>query len=502
MEICGIDLGNSTTQLAILDPQGNATMVSNEAGQLFTPSVIYFDKEQIIVGQEAINLGFVEPSRCVRNWKRSMGTDQSLYKAEDGTEYRAKDCAEILLKNAARDFERRTGQLLSKAEIAVPANYNDKQKQETLDAAEAAKIEVIQLIHEPSAATLGNKIDQREDGSLIALFDLGGGTFDFTIGRVTGERIKILKSNGVIHLGGQDYSQLVSDWLLDRFEEEHGLRPSAEEDPVFPQTLWERVESLKIALSTRESSKTTLQCNGKVLCAEITRDKFKELAKDLNDKAMETAEQTFKEVGVSADEVTEFLPVGGASLMPCFRESIEECFGRKCSYHSEPHFAVAQGTAVAGLIECQKKGESPTSGGGKIPTTNKALDDVTSYPFGIAVQYNGKEGLYNSVILKKGMRIPSEHTQQYQLGEVGATAAFIQVSQGEDGVRFEKCTLLGEFDIEGLPSITDEPHRLEVTLRIDKNGMLTATAYCPHSGRTKDMEIKYKKGKAKKGRSA
>lgn len=396
----GIDLGNSRLKLAAFDPQGNPTMLPNDQGELWTPSVVFFDGDQEVVGAEAVHAGLLDSERCVSNWKRHMGTEAVLCTKPDGTECKAADIARILLEYAADQFQRRTGDVLSKAAVSVPANYTDAQKRATLDAAAAAGIDVVVTPHEPTAAGFGNSVQKRGDG-LVVLFDLGGGTFDVSVVKVTGNTVEVIATNGEPALGGQDFNAIIQDLVLDRFEAEHGSRPTQDAHPLVFQELHNRVEQAKITLTARESAQVLLSIDGTVFKTTVSRDEFRTATEDIVTKAMDCAERTLKEADVCPSDVRELIPVGGASQMPCFLEAIEKRFGRKPTQHAEPNFAVALGTLVVGRITEEREGNSVSVGGRKLPPLEYRVRDVTAHAVGVCTVTETRDQV-NTVILAKG----------------------------------------------------------------------------------------------------
>ncbi len=497
MSIVGIDLGNSNTSIAIPDHQGNPVVMPNEVGDLYTPSVVYFDDDRVIVGTEASNALILDPTRGAINWKRHMGTDELLCEDADGKEYCARDVAAVLLKNVAEVYAQKTGSLLTDAAVSVPANYTDRQKQETIDAGELGGIDVFLTPHEPTAAGFGNSVHLRGDGDAI-LFDLGGGTFDVSLLRVSGNHVEVKATNGDPALGGQDFNQRIIDSVLERIDAEFGSRPTKEADPVAWQDVIQRVEQVKISLTARESAPFMLSFNGRVFSTTITRADLAGWTGDLLDRAMDLAEETLSEAGVRPDQVREILRVGGASQMPCFEEAIEERFGRKSSCHAEPFYAVALGTMTLARLERERKGEQTEVAGRKLPPLECCLQDLTAHPVGVrALDDRGR--LVNSVILKKGIPIPSDHTLAYQLAEPGQTSASIHILQGLNAALAEDCQLLGALELDGLSPLHDVPHQIDIRLKLDRNAMLTAEAYDPACGKRAEMAVQYKQDEERVG---
>ncbi len=491
-----IDLGDGRVKVAIPDANGNPVTMPFSDGSLYLPSALFFNADgSVIYGVEAINLGLAEPDKLVVNWKRKMGTGQMLYQADDGTEYKACDIARLLLQEVARTYEARTGDILTKAVISVPAIYTDSKKRETKEAGEALGIEVICMPHEPTAALFGNSVHKRCDG-LRLVIDIGSSTTDISLANKSGNNIAVKNTNGDPNLGGQDFSTKLREMVLERFEEKHGFRPDPQKHSLAYQDLFQRIEQVKHSLSTREQASVVVSCEGRVFSTAITRQEFEHATVDELQRAMDCVEQTLKEASVSADEILEIIPVGGPSQMPMIDDAIEKRFGKKPTCHCEPHFAVALGNVIAGRLKIELNGGAFEVGGSKLPPLIFSARDVTSYPIGVAVLVDGSENnLVNSVILDKGVPIPSDQTQPFTLAVPGQTDAKIEILQGKDGAAYSECLLLGHFELTGMKPIFDKPHRVDVRLKFDHNGMLSANAYDPVSGISTDLEIDYAKAK-------
>ena len=491
-----IDLGDGRVKVAIPDASGNPVTMPFSDGNLYLPSAVFFSSDgSVVYGLEAINLGLAEPARLVINWKRKMGTAEVLYRGDDGTEYRASDIAGLLLQEVARNYEARTGEILTKAAISVPAIYTDAKKQETKEAGEALGIEVICMPHEPTAALFGNSVHKRCDG-LRLVIDIGSSTTDVSIGEKSGNNIAVKNTNGDPNLGGQDFSTKLRETVLERFEEKHGFRPDPQKHSLAYQDLFQRIEQVKHSLSTREQASVVVSCEGRVFNTTITRGEFECVTADELRRVMDSVDQTLKEAGVSADEILEIIPVGGPSQMPMIADAIEKRFSKKPTCHCEPHFAVALGNVISGRLEIERNGRAFEVGGAKLPPLSLSARDVTSHPIGVAVLVDGSENnLVNAVILDKGVPIPSDQTQPFTLAVPGQTDAKIEVLQGKDGAFYSECLLLGHFELTGMTPVFDRPHRVEVRLKFDHNGMLSASAYDPASGISADLEMDY--GQAK-----
>lgn len=485
--IVGIDAGTTRFKTAVLDAQGNPKILTNDIGEYFMPSVVFFDKDRTLVGSEAIQAGFANPERCVRAWKRSMGTDTVLYSAPDGSKYRARDILKILLRKTAENVEQRTGEPLALAAVSTPANYNQQQVEETIQAAAEVGIQVICTPHEPTAAAYGNKVHRRGDG-LYLILDLGGGTFDVTLLKAAGNTIEVLNTNGEPRLGGEDFDVCLTEILLRGWEEQHGSRPDPKKHRVFYHDLILRVEQVKTSLSSREETSVMLSCDGKVHSSTLKRAEFAQVCADLIEKAMERSALTLEEAAIGAGDLREIIPVGGASLMPMFQEAIERRFGRKPSTYAEPHYAVALGTAAIGRIVHEKEGGVVTAEGRKLPPAADNFVEVTSHAIGVCA-LDERKTLVNSVILAKGRPIPADYTRFFALAEPGQTSAQVKILQGPDGSLPEDCTVLGEFILSDLEPVFDRPHRIDVRMKFDKNGRVTTDVLDPMSGKSAQKVI-------------
>ena len=378
--------------------------------------------------------------------------------------------------------------------LGIPSNYKQHAREDSKRAAESVGLKVIGLFHEPSAGAWGNRAHERGDG-LILILDLGGGTFDVSIVKVSGNAVEVIATNGVQKLGGMDYHQRLLEHCLGEFEAKCGFKPTLKSHPIVLQEMYHRVEQTKLMLTARETTQIPVVCDGKAVTVDITRKEFAELTEDLTQKAMECAEKTLKESGIQTKDIREVMVIGGAGLMPCFREEVEKHFEKPPSQHCEPHLAVALGTAMLGRIEIEKEGGTVSGESGRaLPPSGLHSREITSHPIGVCVKRKD-EKLVNSVVIPKAKRIPCDITEYYQLAELGQTGAGIQLLQGPENAAVEDCQILGEGELDGLPAIYDEPHKIEIRVRFDKNGVITATAYDPLCGRSVDIVVAYKNKK-------
>ena len=360
--IPGIDAGNSRFKCAVPDITGNPKLIPNRQGELFTPSAVYFAPDgTVVIGTEALNAGFMDPTRLVVDWKREMGTGRPLYVADDGTKYTAVDILAILLEDAKKNIEAHTGEVVNEAVITVPANYTDAQKQQTKEGAAKVGVQAILLFHEPSAAALGNNLHKRRDSTAL-VYDLGGGTFDVSIVRAKGGVCDIIATGGEPTIGGRDFNDRVAQNVLDEFERQHGFRPIQDEEPVFYQEMAHRIEQAKVSLSVRPQTSIVVFCRGKQLQMTITREQFNTWVEDLTEKTMERTRQTVEDAGLDFEDISEVYAVGGGARMKTVIDRLEKTTGKKVAQHCEPHCAAALGAVLAGRIEYERQGKAYTNG--------------------------------------------------------------------------------------------------------------------------------------------
>jgi len=490
MLIAAMDAGNSRFKYAVADEAGNPKIITNRYGESFTPSGVYFGEDgSTIVGTEAINAGFADPTRLVVNWKRSMGTNESLYTAPDGTVYTAKDILAILLKDAKENIEAKTGDIVNEAVITVPANYNDAQKQQTIDAAAEIGIRAILLPHEPTAAALGNELYKRKN-AVCLVYDLGGGTFDVSLVRSKANVCDIIATGGEPNIGGRDFNDRVCEKILVEFATQHRFTPDRKKHLMFFHEMNQRVEQLKVSLSAQSQSQIILSCEGKPFQMTVTRQQFNDWIKDLVETTMRRVELTIEDAGLTFADIDEIYAVGGGSMMQVIVDRLEGLSGKKVSKRCEPHCAAALGAVLAGRIEYQRQGRNYICGGDILPPPDVIVHEILSHSIGVkALSQNGSEVC--SEILVKDTPVPSAHTKLFKLSEPNQTAVTIVILEGPDGKCAAECLTLGHFDMIDLPARPDLIGRIEVTFSLDQNGILMARARDNASGKTGELQIDY-----------
>jgi len=491
--IVGIDLG--TTNSLVAHMQGDTpVIIPGEDGLNLVPSVVALDhKDQIIVGNAARKYLIETPERAVYSIKRLMGRgvddvqDELRFfpfrLAEDlqpGEVLRIKlgnrtftppEISAFILRQLKRNAERYFGGSVSKAVITVPAYFNDAQRQATKDAGRIAGLEVLRLVNEPTAASLAYGLDKKQNGT-VAVYDLGGGTFDISVLNLHDGIFEVISTNGDTHLGGDDIDNLLITIALDDIRGDMGLDLRRKGEVV--QAIRKAVIEAKIALSTQPS--TTLDVSlpdGRRYQREITREQFEELITPILDRTVGPVKQALKDAGKKPEQIDEVVLVGGSTRIPRVRALVEELFQRKPHTDLNPDEVVALGAAVQANI----------LGGGSDATENMLLLDVTPLSLGIEVA----GGVTDKIILRNST-IPASATQHYTTQVDGQSNVAIHVLQGERELA-KDCRSLARFDLKGIPSMPAGLPRVEVRFMIDANGILHVTAREQRSGKEAEISV-------------
>src|SRR6516162_673595 len=491
--IIGIDLGTTNSLVAYME-NDRPVVIPGEDGLNLVPSVVALDEhDQIIVGNRARKYLIETPERAIYSVKRLMGRGVEDIQDElklfpfrladdlapgevlrimlgDKT-YTPPEISAFILRQLRRNAERYFGSPVTKAVITVPAYFNDAQRQATKDAGRIAGLEVLRLVNEPTAASLAYGLDKKETAT-IAVYDLGGGTFDISILKLHEGIFEVIATNGDTHLGGDDIDNLLITIALDDIEGDLGLDMRRSGEAV--QTIRKAVIDAKIALSSRPEAQLDFTLpNGTEYQRTLTRAQFEQLIKVIADRTLGPVRQALKDSGLQPNQIDEVVLVGGSTRIPLVRRLVEEAFQRMPHSDLNPDEVVALGAAVQANI----------LGGGSEATKEMLLLDVTPLSLGI-------ESLGGGVvkIIHRNSTIPESATEHFTTGVEGQTNVAIHVVQGERELA-KDCRSLARFDLKGIPPMPAGLPRIEVKFLIDANGILHVSARELRSGKESDIEV-------------
>ena len=504
-KIIGIDLGTTNSCVAVLE--GDAPkVIENAEGARTTPSVIaYADDGEILAGQSAKRQAVTNPENTIYAVKRLIGrryddkvvqkdigmVPYKIVKADNGDAWvevkgeskAAPQVSAEILKKMKKTAEDYLGETVSEAVITVPAYFNDSQRQATKDAGRIAGLEVKRIINEPTAAALAYGIDKSEGDSVIAVYDLGGGTFDISIieiADVDGEKqFEVLATNGDTFLGGEDFDLRLIEYLSTEFKADSGVDLAG--DPLAMQRLKEAAEKAKIELSSSTQTEVNLpyitaDASGpKHLVVKLTRAKLESLVEDLVERSLSPLKVALKDAGKSASEIDEVILVGGQTRMPLVQEKVTEFFGKEPRKDVNPDEAVAVGASLQGAVLAGD-------------VTDVLLLDVTPLSLGIETM-----GAVATPVIEKNTTIPTKKSQVFSTADDNQTAVTIHVVQGERKQASQNKSL-GRFDLADIPPAPRGMPQIEVTFDIDANGILNVSAKDKATGKEQSIVIKASSG--------
>jgi molecular chaperone DnaK len=498
-KVIGIDLGTTNSCVAVMEG-GKPKVIENSEGARTTPSVVAFTKDgERLVGQPAKRQAVTNPDNTVFAVKRLIGrrfddpitkkdTELVPYKIVKGTngdawvhaggkDYSPSQISAFILQKMKETAEAYLGETVTQAVITVPAYFNDAQRQATKDAGQIAGLEVLRIINEPTAAALAYGLD-KEDGKTIAVYDLGGGTFDVSVLEIGDGVFEVKSTNGDTFLGGEDFDARIVNWLADKFKAKENI--DLRTDRLALQRLKEAAEKAKIELSSAQTTEInqpfiTARMEGGAttplhLVETITRADLEKLVEDLIQRTIDPCKQALKDAGIDAKDIADVVLVGGMTRMPRVREKVKEFFGREPHTGVNPDEVVAMGAAIqAGVLQGDVK--------------DVLLLDVT--PLSLGIETLG--GVFTRMI-DRNTTIPTKKSQVFSTAEDNQNAVTIRVFQGEREMAADN-KVLGQFDLVGIPPAPRGVPQIEVTFDIDANGIVHVTAKDKGTGKEQQIRI-------------
>ena len=500
-KIIGIDLGTTNSCVSVLEGN-NPVVIPNSEGRNTTPSIVAFvDGGERKVGDPAKRQAITNPTRTIYSIKRFMGESMDKVAEEikrvpykvvsngnnqprveiDGRQYTPQEISAMILQKMKKTAEDYLGQTVDSAVITVPAYFDDSQRKATKEAGEIAGLKVERIVNEPTAAALAYGLDKGTDDKNIAVFDLGGGTFDISILNMGDGVVEVKATNGDTHLGGDDFDQRIIDWLAQEFLNDEGV--DLRKDPMALQRLKEAAEKAKIELSSSTSTEINLPyimpVNGipKHLVKTLSRAKFEQLCDDLIKNTITPCRKALEDAGLSTSDINEVILVGGSTRIPAVQEIVKQFFGKEPSKGVNPDEVVAVGAAIQGAILNKEEGVGDI-----------VLLDVTPLTLGIETM-----GGVMTKLIDANTTIPCKKSETFSTAADNQTAVTIHVLQGERPMAAQNKSI-GQFNLEGIAPARRGVPQIEVTFDIDANGILNVSAKDKATGKEQAIRIEASSG--------
>ena len=476
----GIDLGTTFCAVSQLNDGGVPVSLKNADGQITTPSIVVLGNGgQIVVGPTPDRLAVEDPNRIVSSVKREMG-NKSFFKIYQNKKLTAEFLSALILKKLTQDAERQIGKIAN-AVITVPYYFNDHCRKATQDAGQIAGLNVLDILNEPTAATLAyawlrgelGRPDPRAIEKRIMVYDLGGGTFDVTYVTYTPTHFQVVATDGDVRLGGLDWTQRLVDYVAQQFKAKFGVDPRS--DPRGLLECTQVCESAKRILSSAQQTTVSVFSHGKSLSVNVTRQEFASLTADLLQRTRDTTELVLQQAGVDPRSIDAVLLVGGSTHMPAVEKMLTDVCGREPSHELDPDVAVAQGAAIHGAILEAKLGGDQSRVGQAVLKRLRSVttSDVNSHSLGVEIA--NANGRRNHIMIPRNTPIPHKVVQRFVTNMANPRAIQLRLLEGEVA-DVDACTFIGDFRIIGLPPNLPAGSPVELTFCFDAQGRIHASA--------------------------
>lgn len=477
----GIDLGTTYSAIAYLDDEGNPTVAPNADGRSITPSVVLLDDDRVVVGPSFQRISVASPDQIVEAVKREMG-NKDYHVVYQNKKLTPEFVSALILKKMKQDAEKIIGPI-SNAVITVPYYFNDVRRKATQDAGRIAGLNVVDIINEPTAATLAyawqkgelGRTDLSNEEKTILVYDLGGGTFDVTVVRYTPTSFRVLATDGDVMLGGLDWSRRLAEHLVEQFKQKYGEDPST--DPEAMLAFHQESEDAKRDLSEKSQVPVSVYFKGKTLSVSLTRAEFERMTADLLHRTKDTTELVMQQAGVKAGLLDEVILVGGSTLMPVVEQMLREVTGQEPSRELMPERAVAEGAAIhAAILQARHGGATDVTDAVRKRLNSVKTSDVNSHSLGIKISDpSDRSKKINHIMIPKNTPVPHSVNQKFGTNVAGQQRVHVEILEG-DAVDPAACELIGDFRVFNLPPTLPKGSPIEITYSYDGSGRISASA--------------------------